>query len=120
MAKGKVVDMFSKKPMDEDKQNTAGNDYLANNGRYVGSITVDKAEGLRNYLSILNGRREQLLRLIDALEGDYQEHMDEVYDILRGDLKVKYEEFDPMTEDVYIDEHGSVFLVVRPEESDVH
>lgn len=119
MSKGKVVDMFSKKPMDEEKQNTKLNDYLVENkGRYVGSITKEHAEHLRDSLKLLNGRREQITKLMLEWEEDYNDHMAEIFDMLAGDLRLKQEDFDPISEDVFIDEKGSVFVVLRPEEVD--
>jgi hypothetical protein len=115
MKKGKVVDMFSKKPLDTETQDTKANDQQAEHGgRYAGNIDKEYARALRTHLNVLNGRMRQIDELIRQWEEDYNLHVDEIYQMLQEDLDIQSEDFNPDLEDVYIDENGHVWFMTRP------
>lgn len=111
--KGKVYDMFTRKDIDEERQDTSTNDNLANDfGKYVGALEKEHSDTIRTNLQRLQAWQEQIDAMINEWEKAYEKHQLTVLGALKK-LKVSPNDFDPGIHDVFISEDGHVWLVER-------
>lgn len=115
--KGKVVDIFSRSAMDEERQDTKANDRLTEEqGHYIGSIHKDNADILRNRMRMLSARSTQIEAMIKQFEVDYRDHFAEMAHILHL-LGMDGVKFDPRTQDIMISENGDLWIIDLPKDN---
>lgn len=110
MKDAKVIDLFSRKDMNDHQQDTSLTDVVASKGKFVGTLSEEKSKAYRLRMKHLTGRGEQIDAMAEKWQADYQEYIMEVYSELQ-DFGVEFEDFDPMTQDVAIDEAGKMWIV---------
>lgn len=119
MRKGKIVDIFSGKPMDTIHQNTEENDRLVQeNGKYVGHIHKNIAKVFRDRMRLLDAKSDQIDRLVEEWEQLVQHHTRELANLFVM-LDVDPGTFNPEHHGVMISEDGHVWIVDLPKSGDV-
>lgn len=109
---GQVIDLFSRKDMEEEVQDTKANDEQTSEmGKYAGHVHEDTAKEIRDNLKGLQSRQVQIDSMILKWENDYQAHARRVLGLVE---KLGVKNFDPRKHDVFIGEDGHIWIVDRP------
>lgn len=108
---GKVIDLFSKKTAGEVRQDEEKNTQLVeDHGRYVGSVSKQKADEIRSRIQYLDDREAQIDAMIQSWELHQAEHLEELQRII---ITKGVTSYDPEFEDVVISEDGHMWIVDR-------
>lgn len=109
MEKGKVIDMFSRKPMDVIRQDTKQNDEMTSkDGIYAGHIDKELAKIVRDSVASLDAKSDQ----IDAMVADWEEQATEHFGMLDSILRLlDVDGFHAGTHKLSISEDGHVWVI---------
>lgn len=116
MGKSKVVDMFSRKQMDDHGQDTEANDEVARSrGTFIGALSKETAERLTSQMRTLNGRGEQLNAMSEQWQQDFAAHVADLHRELMA-IGMKASDFDAETQDIALGKDGKVWVVNAPQD----
>lgn len=108
--KGKVIDLFSRKPMDVPTGNEANDESVMEGGMYLGHIHEESASIIRQVGTLLEGRAKQIDHMVAIWEQEALDYYEMIGDVL-GILNV--EGFDPATHEMQVSEEGHVWIVKK-------
>lgn len=111
----KVIDIFTRRPLETTQDTEANDERSSEQGIFVGAIPLVMAVAIRSHQASTEALGEQL----DNLMGDYLFMLDAHNANLEGVLELlKVGGYDPETQVIMISEEGKVWIVENPVYSD--
>ncbi|BFH67373.1 hypothetical protein J27TS7_16280 [Paenibacillus dendritiformis] len=109
-----IYDFLSRQPLSKLKQhnNEQSDKIIEQHGKYIGVLTKQRTESLRQIIDLLELKKnqiEQLMSEFEELQSGYDEMVIEAVNFLEA--KKNGVDFDPETWDFYVDVKGHCWVV---------